>query len=126
MLLCDGPPLKEDSSAGGFFYEMFLTDDVRVTDALYSDVAAAAAAFAKGKHRFVRLEVTRASAAALFAGNRFKLGLIDSIPEGDPITVYRCGDFVDLCRGPHIPHTGFVKVRQEAYSARPLLQPCSS
>ena len=60
--------------------------------------------------RFQRLTVDKPTARALFATNRFKLGLIDSIPEGDPITVYRCGEFIDLCRGPHVPHTGLLKV----------------
>ena len=39
----------------------------------------------------------------------YKLKLIEAIPEGDAITVYEQGDFVDLCRGPHVPHTGFLK-----------------
>ena len=47
----------------------------------------------------------------MFASNPFKLAVIDAIPDGAPITLYRCGDFVDLCRGPHVPHTGLVKVR---------------
>ena len=110
VLLCDGPPLKEDSNNGGFFYEMFINNNVRVDDSLHGDVAKLAKGIVKDKQRFRRLQVDKATARALFAGNRFKLGLIDSIPDDDVITVYRCGDFVDLCRGPHVPHTGLLKV----------------
>jgi threonyl-tRNA synthetase len=111
VLLCDGPPQREDSSTGGFFYEMFIQGDVRLSDAFNPDLLRLARGLVKDKQRFQRLQVDRDAARALFAGNRFKLGLIDSIPAGDPITVYRCGDFLDLCRGPHVPHTGLLKVR---------------
>ncbi len=43
-------------------------------------------------------------------GERYKAELIASIPAGEPITLYREGDFVDLCRGPHVPSTGRLKV----------------
>ena len=111
-MLCDGPPLKEDSSGGGgYFYEMFLTDDARVTDADYDALVKAAKKLMKAKSRFDKLAVSKAFAKRVFATNPFKCALIDSIPEGDAITLYRCGEFVDLCRGPHVPHTGYIKVR---------------
>ena len=40
------------------------------------------------------------------AGEPYKLALLDAIPEGEPVTVYRQGDWLDLCRGPHLRHTG--------------------
>ncbi|MGH8698787.1 MAG: threonine--tRNA ligase, partial [Burkholderiales bacterium] len=43
-------------------------------------------------------------------GEHYKAELIASIPAGEPITLYREGDFVDLCRGPHVPSTGKLKV----------------
>jgi len=43
-------------------------------------------------------------------GERYKAEIIASIPAGEPITLYREGDFVDLCRGPHVPSTGKLKV----------------
>ncbi|MDR3741932.1 MAG: hypothetical protein P4L40_23160 [Terracidiphilus sp.] len=42
--------------------------------------------------------------------SRFKLALIDSLGPDAILSLYRCGDFVDLCRGPHLPHTGIIKV----------------
>ncbi|KAL3330675.1 hypothetical protein AABB24_034476 [Solanum stoloniferum] len=45
----------------------------------------------------------------MFSDNRFKVEIIRDLPEDKTITVYRCGPLVDLCRGPHIPNTSFVK-----------------
>jgi threonyl-tRNA synthetase len=46
----------------------------------------------------------------MFAGNPFKEQIISTkIPDGTRTTVYRCGDLVDLCRGPHVPNTGRIK-----------------
>ncbi len=55
----------------------------------------------------VREEWTRETAQSYFnaQNNRFKLEIIDQIPNGESITIYRQGDFVDLCRGPHAPST---------------------
>ena len=39
-------------------------------------------------------------------GERFKLELLDAIPEGEPVTLYHQGKWFDLCRGPHVPSTG--------------------
>lgn len=58
---------------------------------------------------FGREEVSRAGARKLFADNPYKLEMIDELPEGEIITVYRHGDFVDFCRGPHIANTGDIK-----------------
>ena len=59
---------------------------------------------------FERQEVSRDAARTLFAdkGERFKVELIDDLPEGEAITLYRQGDWVDLCRGPHAPSTAYV------------------
>lgn len=56
-----------------------------------------------------REEISRAAATELFASDPLKLELLDDIPEGEAITVYRQGDFIDLCRGPHLPATRFLK-----------------
>lgn len=57
---------------------------------------------------FVRSEISRSEAQSLLAGQRYKLERLADIPEGDAISVYRCGEFADLCRGPHLPATGGV------------------
>lgn len=60
---------------------------------------------------FVREEITREQARALFLAlnETYKLEILDAIPEGETVTLYRHGDFVDLCRGPHVEHTGKIK-----------------
>ncbi|MBC7293849.1 MAG: threonine--tRNA ligase, partial [Thermoleophilia bacterium] len=47
-------------------------------------------------------------ALAIFADQPYKLELIRELPEGEPISTYQQGDFVDLCRGPHVPDTGRI------------------
>jgi len=59
---------------------------------------------------FVCEEVTRDEARQIFKGEPFKQELIDELPEGEKITIYRHGDFVDLCRGPHVEDTGKIGV----------------
>ena len=63
-------------------------------------------------HPFERIEVTRAEAERLIRekGQRYKIERLADIPEGQTITFYRSGDFIDLCRGPHVAATGQVKV----------------
>ncbi len=59
---------------------------------------------------FERLEWSRAQAEQFFSerGQTYKLERLADIPEGETITVYRCGDFTDLCRGPHVEHSGQI------------------
>lgn len=54
--------------------------------------------------------LTRAEALELFAGDPYKEELISEMPEDEVITAYRQGEFVDLCRGPHVPSTGRIQV----------------
>jgi threonyl-tRNA synthetase len=57
-----------------------------------------------------RVEVAKSEAVELFRaqGEHYKVEIIEGIPE-DPVSLYRQGDFVDLCRGPHVPTTGRIK-----------------
>ncbi|MEX0974270.1 MAG: threonine--tRNA ligase [Bacillota bacterium] len=59
----------------------------------------------------VREEVSREAARAIFSeeGDPYKRELLEDLPEGEAISLYRQGDFVDLCAGPHAPSTGYVK-----------------
>lgn len=64
----------------------------------------------KQKQPFERLVITKEEGLELFADNPFKVSLLTTkVPDGARTTVYRCGDLIDLCRGPHVPHTGKVK-----------------
>ncbi|MBO4440834.1 threonine--tRNA ligase, partial [bacterium] len=64
----------------------------------------------KAKHPFVRKVVSKEEAVKLFTekGENFKVEIIEDL--GEPVvSLYYDGDFVDLCRGPHVPNTGFIK-----------------
>jgi threonyl-tRNA synthetase len=65
---------------------------------------------AKTKEEFTRKPVSKADAIAYFTekGDEYKLDLLKDLPDG-AITFYTQGEFTDLCRGPHIPNTGFIK-----------------
>lgn len=64
----------------------------------------------KEKQKFERMVITKEEGLELFADNPFKIDILTTkVPDGTRTTVYRCGDLIDLCRGPHVPHTGKVK-----------------
>jgi threonyl-tRNA synthetase len=60
---------------------------------------------------YSRTELSKANAMKLFGemGESYKLEILNEIPDGEIISSYRQGDFIDLCRGPHIQHTGKIK-----------------
>ncbi|MCU7356112.1 threonine--tRNA ligase [Enterococcus dispar] len=57
-----------------------------------------------------RLVLSKAEALDLFQADPYKVELINEMPEDETITAYRQGEFVDLCRGPHVPSTGRIQV----------------
>jgi len=102
--LCIGPPLEE----GGFYYDMH-THGLTVTDADFKDLENRVDKIAKSKRTFQRMELTKDEARAMFSYNKFKMELIEKLEEGTTITAYRDGPFIDLCRGPHVPHSHRIK-----------------
>jgi threonyl-tRNA synthetase len=98
----------------GFYYD-FDKKDGPFTDDDLARIEDTMRAIIGGKHAFRRDVVSRAEAHALFAkmGETYKRELIDAIPEGEEISLYRHGasgaDWVDLCEGPHVPHTGWLQ-----------------
>ncbi|CAH0484305.1 unnamed protein product [Peronospora farinosa] len=102
--LTDGPALSE----GGFFYEMFLQDGLTVSKKDFDELARNMKKIVKTRQPFERLQVTREFAEELFAYSDYKREMLHKIQEGDTISLYRCGPLIDLCRGPHVPHTGML------------------
>lgn len=101
--LTHGPPLEE-----GFFYDSFQGDNSLSTND-YSKMESTAKEIVKKRYPFEKVYLTRDEALELFQNNPFKVSLISSkIKPGTMTTAYRCGDLVDLCTGPHLPHTGKV------------------
>lgn len=111
VFLRDGPSLG--APPGGFFYDMQIRGadnaPVNVSGNDFSSITSIADDIIKAKQPFQRLEVSREFARDLFDYNPLKRALIDKVPEGEALTLYRCGPLIDLCRGPHLSHTGLVK-----------------
>ncbi|XP_022156720.1 threonine--tRNA ligase, mitochondrial 1-like [Momordica charantia] len=103
--LCIGPCTTRGE---GFYYDAFY-DDLGLNDDHFKQIESGALKAVSEKQPFERIEVTRQQALEMFSDNKFKVEIINDLPEDKTITVYRCGPLVDLCRGPHIPNTSFVK-----------------
>ncbi|CAO1624499.1 unnamed protein product [Parajaminaea phylloscopi] len=105
--LCIGPPTEE-----GFFYEMGmgLSEGSTVVPEDFGALETIVNSAIKEKQTFDRLIVSKEDLLEMFKYNKYKKHIIsDKIPDGTSTTVYRCGPMIDLCVGPHIPHTGRIK-----------------
>ncbi|MFQ3623869.1 MAG: TGS domain-containing protein, partial [Acetobacteraceae bacterium] len=98
-----GPPIEN-----GFYYDFardtpFTPEDFPAIEAKMRDIIARGAAFE-------RIVTTRHEAIELFRakGEKYKVQLIEDLPQGETITLYRQGQWTDLCRGPHMPTVGHV------------------
>jgi threonyl-tRNA synthetase len=100
-----GPPVD----GGGFYYDMDLGGR-QITDEDLRKLEVKMAELAKQTEAFRRREISKAEAIKYFAdkGDEYKLDLLENLQDGQ-ITFYTQGNFTDLCRGPHIPNTGFIK-----------------
>lgn len=99
-----GPPVEF-----GFYYDVDFGEHT-FTDAHIPAVEKKMLELAREKNAFIRHEMSKAEAIAYFneKGDEYKLDLLERLEDGN-ISTYTQGGFTDLCRGPHIPHTGFVK-----------------
>jgi threonyl-tRNA synthetase len=93
--------------ADGFYYdfevkEPFTPEDIEMIEAEMARVSNA-------DYPFERRVVNKAEARQLFADDPLKLERLEELGDDEVITVYRDGAFLDLCRGPHVPSTGYVK-----------------
>ncbi len=97
-----GPAIED-----GFYYDFDLPttlvpeDLERITQTMHELLAE--------DRSFEREVVSREEAAKLFAQEPYKLELLEAIPEGEEVSLYRVGDFVDLCRGPHVEATKEIR-----------------
>ncbi|MCG7858393.1 threonine--tRNA ligase [Flavihumibacter sediminis] len=99
-----GPPVDN-----GFYYDIDLGDK-SISEEDLRKLEVKMAELAKQNNAFVRREVPKAEAISYFAekGDEYKLDLLQNLEDGT-ISFYSQGNFTDLCRGPHIPHTGLIK-----------------
>jgi threonyl-tRNA synthetase len=119
-----GPSIED-----GFYYDFdvetsFSPEDIAAIEKRMGEIVAEAKTFQRG-------ELDRLEASDAFEGQPLKQELIAELPEGETISIYTQGTFTDLCRGPHVPDTSFIKAFKlmkvaGAYwrgdSTRPMLQ----
>ncbi|WMJ74952.1 threonine--tRNA ligase [Cytophagaceae bacterium ABcell3] len=99
-----GPPIDN-----GFYYDVDFGDKVFSQDE-FKAVEDKMLELARQKNEYVREEISKKDAIQYFEekGDEYKLDLLEGLEDGT-ITFYKQGGFTDLCRGPHIPNTGFIK-----------------
>lgn len=99
-----GPAIEK-----GFYYDIDLGDR-QINEEDLRRLEVKMAELAKQNNSYTRKEISKLDATNYFTdkGDEYKLELIEGLKDGE-ITFYTQGNFTDLCRGPHIPHTGFIK-----------------
>jgi threonyl-tRNA synthetase len=99
-----GPAIEK-----GFYYDMDL-GEAKISEDDLAKLEKKMNELAKQNNNFVRSEISKNEAIKYFSdkGDEYKLDLLNGLTDGT-ITFYNQGNFTDLCRGPHIPHTGFIK-----------------
>jgi len=99
-----GPPVEN-----GFYYDMDLGDR-KMTEEDLAKLEKKMNELAKQNNIYTRKEISKKDAIKYFSdkGDEYKLDLLQNLNDGG-ITFYSQGNFTDLCRGPHIPNTGFIK-----------------
>jgi threonyl-tRNA synthetase len=102
--LAIGPAIEN-----GFYYdfdikEPFQDKDLEIIEEKMNEII-------KRDEKFLREDKTKAEAVKLFKslGEDYKIELINDIPDGEAISVYKFGNFIDLCRGPHVPSAKYLK-----------------
>ena len=102
--LAIGPPITN-----GFYYDIDLMD-YSIKEEDLARIEEKMKALAKERNPFIRKEISKTEAIAYFEKKQdpYKLELLSELEDGT-ITFYTQGNFTDLCRGPHIPDTGFIK-----------------
>ena len=99
-----GPPLEN-----GFYYDVDLGDHI-LSPLDFEKIEQKMLELARQSNNFIRKEITKVDAITYFTDKNdgYKLDLLERLEDGN-ITLYTQGNFTDLCRGPHIPNTGFIK-----------------
>ena len=99
-----GPPVEN-----GFYYDVD-TNGKPISSDDFKTIEDKMIELARQKNDYVRIPISKADALKYFEekGDEYKLDLLEGLEDGN-ITLYKQGNFTDLCRGPHIPNTGFIK-----------------
>jgi threonyl-tRNA synthetase len=94
----------------GFYYDVDLPEGTSITDGDFAKIEKKMLELAQQKNEYTRTTVEKAKALEHFAGinEEYKVELINELEDGS-ISFYQNGNFTDLCRGPHLPNTSFIK-----------------
>lgn len=100
-----GPALEN-----GFYYDVDLPEGSVISDNDFQKIENTMLELARQQNEFVREEISKENALKLYNEKKdfYKIDLISQLEDGT-ITLYKHGDFTDLCRGPHLPDTGYIK-----------------
>ena len=97
-----GPAIED-----GFYYDIDLDENITTDDLI--KIEKEMKKIAKSDKRITRLELTKDEALDLFKDNPYKLDIINNLSDDEVISAYKQDDFIDLCRGPHMPTTKSMK-----------------
>ncbi len=99
-----GPAIEE-----GFYYDINPGDGVKFTENDFEVLEKEMKKIASTDAPFIRKEVSKKEALELFKNDKYKTELINDLEEGAVITTYQDGNYMDLCRGPHVSSTKYLK-----------------
>ena len=102
-----GPDIED-----GFYYDFLFKENI--SDADLPKIEKEMLKLSKANQQFTKSTQTKSNAMELFKNQKFKMELIDSADEtegveGSKVSLYSNNEFIDLCKGPHVPNTGFIK-----------------
>ena len=94
----------------GFYYDVTTPEGVVIRESDFQKIEDKMKELLKSKDKLVRENISKADALKLFKdkGQNYKCELIDELQDGN-ITIYKQGNYVDLCKGPHLPDTSYIK-----------------
>ena len=97
-----GPAIED-----GFYYDIDLDENITLED--LAKIEKEMKKIAKSDKRITRLELSKDEALEMFKDNSYKIDIINNLDSNETITAYKQDDFIDLCRGPHMPTTKSMK-----------------
>ena len=98
-----GPAIEE-----GYYYDFYLGDK-KLSEEDFKAIEKKMIEHINKAEAIERKEVSKAEALEIFKNDKFKTEIINELPEGETISIYSQGNYSDLCRGPHVPKTNYIK-----------------
>lgn len=99
-----GPAIEE-----GFYYDINPGDNIKITESDLEVIEKEMKRIANLNLEIIRSEISKDEALALFKDDKYKQEIINELPSDEVITIYQLGDFIDLCRGPHLPSSKYLR-----------------